>query len=476
MAHARTRIVSTVGPASASTAVLAGLARAGTDVFRLNGAHVAVDEVGPWVRRIRRACKEAGTVAAVMVDLPGVKLRTGRFVSGDRVELVRGAAVTLQAGRRGATSGQLVVHPWPDVSGVRKDTPVLLDDGRLRLRVTRRSGAVLHAVVEEGGVLKTGKGVAFPGVTLDLAVPTRADLALAQEAVRAGADWLALSFVHAAEDVVRLRRACARAGRADMPIAAKIERGDAFEHLDAIATASDALLVARGDLGTDVGGENVPALQRQILDAACRIGRPAIVATEMLDSMVHRSRPTRAEVSDVAGAVFQGADAVLLSAETAVGDHPVLAVQTLERILRTVEDDERAPFGGAGPPLLAVDGAEPDRHVVRAGVLLAEETGARAICVFTRTGASAVRLSKERPHADIHAFSADARVERRLKLAWGVVPHVLPGDRDLGGVVARIGARLRREGIARAGDRVVLLMGGPGDAAGATTLIQLVTV
>jgi pyruvate kinase len=474
MSSARTCIIATVGPACASAATLAAMAAAGTRVFRLNGAHVEGDEVAGWVRRVRRAARRAGRTVAVMVDLPGVKMRIGKMRGGATPTLEAGARVRLAAGTRGGDAGHVPVHPWPDVSAVRPGRRVLLDDGRLRLRVTRRVQAVLHAVVEEGGVLREGEGVALPGTSIDLAVPTRADLALARAAVEAGADWLGLSFVHDASDVQRLRRACARAGAPAMPIASKIERGDAFPGLEEIVQASDAVVVARGDLGTDVGAEHVPALQATILETAHRRGRPAVVATEMLDSMTRSARPTRAEVSDVAGAVGEGTDAVLLSQETAVGAHPVLAVRTLDRILTSAEDDPRAPYAGdarlAHPASLP---GRPDQHVVHAAVLLAQETRARAIVVFTRGGQSAVRLSKERPRARVHAFAPTTAVCRRLALAWGVSARRLPAARGTDAVAAQVTRRLRADGLLAPGERAVLVMGGPEDPAGATTLVRL---
>ncbi len=474
MKHARTRIVSTLGPATADPKVLTALIAAGADVLRLNGAHVEESALRGWIRKVRSAARRAGREVAVMVDLPGVKLRVGRFRSGDAVELLPGARVTLSGGRKGGDASHLRVHPWPDVRGVRKGTAVLLDDGRLRLRALRRRGTTIEAEVEEGGTLAAGKGVAFPGVPLGLEVPTRRDLALARAAVAAGADWLALSFVRDGNDMRRLRRVLKRAGAGSMPVAAKIERREAVENLDGILQHAEAALVARGDLGVDVGGENVPALQKVIVEAAHAAGKPVIVATEMLDSMTRRARPTRAEVSDVAGAVFEGADAVLLSGETAVGEHPVLVVETLDRILASAEADAHAPYAESAHPPKILRG-RPDQHVVHAAVTLAQATEARAVVVFTRSGQSAVRLSKERPEAAIHAFASSAEVCRRLALAWGVEARRLPASGGTDAVVAEVTRRLRREGALARGDRAVLVMGAAKDPAGATTLIKLLT-
>ncbi|MDJ0522948.1 MAG: pyruvate kinase [Planctomycetota bacterium] len=476
MKFARTSITATVGPASSDVGVLTAMARAGANVFRLNGAHTKAAELAPWVEKIHAAGDAAGRTIAVMVDLPGIKLRTGLPVDDRPVELVAGERVTLCGGRRGTTAKRIHVYPWPDITGVKKGTTVLLDDGRLRLRVLRRRGEELTAEVEEGGVLEPRKGVAFPGVRIDLPVPTRRDRELARAAIEAGADWLALSFVGSAADLKRLRRVTQRATSAWIPVAAKIERDSAIPHLEAILEESAAVMVARGDLGTDVGGENVPALQKRIVEAAHEAGRPALIATEMLDSMTHRARPTRAEVSDVAGAVFEGTDGVLLSGETAVGVDPARAVATMTRILRTAEDDVHARY--AGDPLVRTPRSRPDRpdqHVVHAAVELASETDARSIVVFTRSGASAIRLSKERPRARIHALSPSAAVCRRLSLAWGVTSQYLPAARGTDEVIERVARGLRDPMGLAPGERAVLVMGGATDPAGATTLIKLLT-
>lgn len=473
---ARTSITATIGPASSSAAVLTAMAEAGADVFRINGAHVQEEDLAGWVKKVRRAGRAAGRNVAVMVDLPGIKLRTARPADGELLRLESGARVTLAGGKQGSTDKRVLVYPWPNVKGVRPDSVVLLDDGRLRLRVLRRRGDELFTEVEEGGELAPRKGVAFPGVPLDLPVPTARDRALARAAIAAGADWLALSFVGSAADLKRLRRVVRRATDAYVPVAAKIERSDAMPHLEAILESSAAVMVARGDLGVDVGGENVPVLQKVIVEAARDAGRPAIIATEMLDSMTYRARPTRAEVSDVAGAVFEGTDGVLLSGETAVGVDPAHTVATMNRILASVEADERAPY--AGDPLARSPRTHPDRpdqHVVHAAVALARETRAKAIVVFTRSGASAIRLSKERPRARIHAWSPSESVCRRLAMVWGVTSQYLPAARGTDEVVERLARGLRDPMGLAAGERAVLVMGGATDPAGTTTIIKLLT-
>ena len=473
---ARTKIVCTVGPASTDPEVLAAMVEAGADVFRVNGAHASEDDLAAWAGRLRAVRKAVNRPVGWMVDLPGIKIRVGRFEGGAPLELSEGGRVTFFAGTRGGRPGRIPVHPWPDASGLRKGGLILLDDGRMQARILRRRGDTVEAEIEHGGLLEEHKGLAFRGVALALDVPTPRDRALARAALAAGADWLCLSFVAGPADIRRLRALCKRAGAPATPICAKIERSVCFEALDEIIRESDACIVARGDLGVDAGAENVPHLQKQIIASALRVGRPVVVATEMLDSMTVRDRPTRAEVSDVAGAVYEGADGVMLSGETAVGVHPVLAVRTMNRVLLTTEAAPDAVY--AGSPRLPAPGVRPERpdqHVVHAAVRLAEQTGARALVVFSRSGASVVRASKERPRAWIHGFTPTEAISRQLSLAWGVLPQRLPARRTIDACAAQAMASLVADGHLQSGDRAVLLMGGPSDPIGATTTIKLLT-
>jgi pyruvate kinase len=477
MAFPRTTIVATVGPACRDEAVLGRMLAAGAEVFRVNGAHVRPDELAGWIDLVRRAGRAAGLHPSVMVDLPGTKVRTGTFPRGE-VALGLGARVTLTAGGEGGPD-RIPVDP-PDIL---KDVPigavVVLGDGGARLEILAKKGASLEARVVAAGSVASGKGVHVPGVALAAAVPTPEDRVLARAAVEAGADALCLSFVRSQDDVQRLREMLAQLGARRMPIVAKIERLAAMENLDSILARSDAVIVARGDLGLDAGPERMPGLQRRILAAARRQGRPALVATEMLESMTHATRPTRAEASDVAGAVFGGADAVMLSAETAVGRHPALVVETMAAILLEAERDPDAPVFGH-PSLIAPapQAGRPDQAVVRAGVALAREADAKAIAVYTRTGASALRISVERPTAQIHAFAPDEVVCRRLALAWGVRAQVLAapaqGAQDSDLLVEQVRLALKRD--LPTGTRVVVLLGAPGDPAGATSVVRLLTL
>jgi pyruvate kinase len=479
MAFPRTSIVATLGPACRDEAVLARMVRAGAEVFRVNGAHARPDELAGWVARVRHAGEATRRHPAVMVDLPGTKVRTGPFPRGE-VALALGARVMLVTGGEGGPD-RIPVEPPGMLREVPIGAVVVLGDGGARLEVLAKKGDGLEARVVAPGTVDRGRGVHVPGVALSAPVPTPEDRVLAAAAVEAGADMLCLSFVRTQDDVQRLRELLTQLGARRMPILAKIERLAAMDHLDGILARSDGVIVARGDLGLDAGPERMPGLQRRILAAARRQGRPALVATEMLESMTLAQRPTRAEASDVAGAVFGSADAVMLSAETAVGRHPALVVETMAAILLEAERDPDAPvFGHASLIMANAQAGRPDQAVVRAGVALAREADAKAIAVYTRTGASAQRLSIERPTAPIFAFTPDDAACRRLAFAWGVRAHVLdtplagPIDSDL--LVEQVRLALKASGEVPAGARVVVLLGAPGDPAGATSVVRLLAV
>jgi pyruvate kinase len=472
----RTKIVCTVGPASESLPVLQGMVKAGADVFRVNGAHADEAAIPAWVGRIRKASEGAERPVAVLVDLPGTKLRLGALAGGVAIELRPGAELDLEVGTEPGTASRLPLRAVPFVGDVPVGASVLLGEGGVRFEVLRAYHDRLRVRVVEGGPVRSRMGVHFPGSAVGQAVPTERDRALARAAVDAGADLLGLSFVRSVDDVVRMKEALAGWGARQVPVVVKVERLEAVQGLDGILRRADAVIVARGDLGVDAGPERVPSLQRRILEGGRRAGRPVIVATEMLESMTKEPRPTRAEASDVAGAVFEGADAVMLSAETAIGVHPVRVVETMARILAAAEEDPSAPYAGRFLEPPAHRAGRPDQHVVRAAVDLARQTEAEALVVFTRSGVSAVRMSKERPEAPIHAFAPSDDVCRRLALAWGVVARRLP-DADGGDDVPdRVSAHLRRDVGLKPGSRAVLVMGSPTDPAGATTQIHLLNL
>jgi pyruvate kinase len=475
MREARAKIVATVGPASRGVERLAALAAAGVDVFRVNGAHEPVASFPALVRDVREAGRRAGTVTAVLVDLPGVKARLGD-VEGGSTDLPRGREVALAPERGRAPAGALRVDA-PTFRALLPGAEVLLGDGAVTLRVRARRGRTALARVVDGGRVSSHAGVHVRGARRPGAVPTADDVRIARAAVRAGADALALSFVEGSADVRRLRRRLAGLRRPEPLYVAKVERRAAVDGLTGLLAAVDGVMVARGDLALEYAPEEVPPLQKRILEAASRGGRFAITATQMLESMTHERRPTRAEASDVANAVFDGTDAVMLSGETAVGEHPAHAVATMERILRAAEADPHCPLAGdPGHPWPEADETRPDRLVVRSAVRLAGEARAAAVVVFTRGGQSARRLAKERPRAPVYAYAADDAVVRGLAFSWGVRPRRMPAGRTTDDAIRAVVARLRSAERLRAGARVVLVMGGARDRAGATSLVKLLTL
>ena len=475
--ESRAKIVATIGPASRPLAILKAMARAGADVMRINGAHAAPSEVAAVVRDVRRVERLLAKPLAVLLDLPGVKVRIGRFAGGS-LELETNMTVRLVAGSRGGpvTEPRIPV-PRAVLEAVTRGSEVLLADGSLALRVLRRDGAGVLACVEAGGSLRDRVGIHVRGAPHRGAVLTARDRELAVAGVDAGVDALAVSFVRSPSDLHALRRVLDAAGRRTPILVAKLERREAIAALDAILGASDGVMVARGDLGLEFGPEALPGLQKKILDEALAHGRLAIVATQMLESMTTAVRPTRAEATDVANAIFDGADAVMLSGETAVGVHPARVVATMEGIVLAAEADPHCPFAGdprhPGPE---ADPTRPDRLVVRAAVRLAMDSAADAIVVFTRGGQSARRLAKERPRCPIYAYAADEHVRRGLLLSWGVRPRHLPATKSTDATVAAVVSDLRRRAGLPSGSRVVLVMGAADDPTGATSLVKLLTL
>jgi len=474
MTETRAKIVATLGPASFPPAVLESMARTGVDVFRLNGAHTPPARVAGLVRRVRAVGRRVGRDLGVMLDLPGVKVRCGAVADGALI-VKPGERLDL-APVRGPRAGVVPV-PRSVFRALVPGAEVLLSDGTVVLRVVERGRTSARTRVEAGGTIRDRVGVHVRGAFHPGAVLTRLDLELACVGAAAGVDALAISFVRGPDDVRRLRRVLERAPVRMPLLVGKLERREAVENLDATLDACDGVMVARGDLGLEYGPEEVPGLQKRILEAASRHGRFAITATQMLESMTTAARPTRAEASDVANAVFDGTDAVMLSGETAVGAHPALVVATMNRILAAAEADPHCPFAGdpriPGPD---ADARRPDRLVVRAAVRLAMDARAAAVVVFTRGGQSARRLAKERPRAPIFAYAREPEVVRGLLMSWGVRPRHLPARGSTDAVLRTVMSSLAREQRLRRGDRVVLVMGGAEDPAGTTSLIKLVTL
>jgi pyruvate kinase len=465
----RTKIIATIGPACEREGVLDALVQAGIDVARLNTAHGSREQLAARLTAVRDAADRAGRHVGVMVDLAGPKLRIGDMATG--VELIAGARFALVVGGgAGDAAGASVSHAQL-IEDLSPGDRVLLDDGRITLEVAAVGKDRADTVVISGGPLAGRKGISVPGVRLGLQAVTEKDLEDLAWALDAGVDLVALSFVHGPDDVLRLRKAM---GQRAVPIVAKIEKHEAAGAVEGIVSAADAVMVARGDLGLETSPEEVPVIQRAIVTACRAAGRPVIVATEMLESMVTASRPTRAEASDVATAVFEGADAVMLSAETAVGSHPVEAVETMARICVTSEE-----YGGPAMPVvegLVAGRDDVTRAVSSAVASLASELDLAAIVTATESGATPRAVAAQRPAAPVLAITPDVRVARQLALVWGVRSEVVPAMSSLEEMAAVAGEVARATGVARPGDLIALTAGAALNSPGTTDMVRVLRV
>ncbi len=467
--YRQTKIVATLGPASATPEMIARLFHTGADVFRLNFSHGTHADHAASIAHVRRLEHATGRPIGLLADVQGPKLRVGKFMGG-RVHLTPGQAFTFD---QDPSPGNVrrVQLPHPEIlAAATSGTTLLLDDGKLRLRVERARGGHLECEVLTGGALSDRKGVNVPDVALGIPALTakdRQDLAFALDQ---GVDFIGLSFVQRPQDVAEARDLAQ--GRAW--IVSKIEKPQALDQLDAIVALSDAVMVARGDLGVELPPEEVPLAQKRIVRAARAAGVPVIVATQMLESMISAPAPTRAEASDVAGAVFDGADAVMLSGETAAGQYPAEAVAMMDRIVARVEADPgwREVMDAARPVL---DGAVPAAIAAAAGQV-ARSIGARAIAAFTCSGRTALRVARERPTQPVIAMVTELPVARRLALAWGVHAVHAQDARTMTEAVTRAARLAREEGFARAGDSVVVAAGIPFGQAGTTNSLRVATV
>ena len=459
----RARIVATLGPAS--RAMVQTLAEAGADVFRVNFSHGAHADHAATIASVRAAEAAVGRPLAVLADLQGPKIRLGAF-KGGRAMIGPGQAFRLD---RDSTPGdsQRVGVPLGEVfEALRDDATVLLDDGRVRLKVTRCGPDFADTEVVEGEALSDHKGLNLPGLAIPIPALTpkdREDLAFA---LSQGVDWVALSFVQRAADMAELRQLVQ--GRAG--VLAKIEKPAALEVLDEILDLCEAVMVARGDLGVELAPEEVPVVQKQLVRAARSRGIPVIVATQMLESMTGAPTPTRAEASDVAGAVYEGADALMLSAETAVGDYPVEAVRMMSRIISRVERDPR------WPELMdaehSLDDSDADA-LVAAASRAAATASTTCLAAFTSTGTTALRMARERPLQPILALTPKLDTARRLALAWGMEPRLVDNITDPEAMVPLALEMAADLGLASAGDRVLVLAGLPMGSPGAANVLRL---
>ena len=443
-----TKIVATIGPTSSDAGVVAALIAAGVDVFRLNFSHGSHESHDESIRRIRAAAADGNRHVAIMQDLSGPKIRTGPVAGGAALDLNEGATVTLCAGTDASTSDRIFTPYAPLIECAGPGDRLLLDDGRIELKVAARAADGLRAIVVNGGRLGANKGISAPGVALPPSALTAKDVVDLEFGLAAGVDLVALSFVQAASDIAAARAVIDRAGRAT-PIIAKIERPAAVANLAGILDAAQGVMVARGDLGLEMKFEQLPRVQKEILRAARAHGKPAIVATQVLESMRVEPRPTRAEVSDAANAVDEGADAIMLSGETAAGAYPVRAAETLDAIIRDAESIP-PPFEPAREAYAT--GIRHTAALAEAAVTLATAGHADASVAVTHEGTTARLLSAMRPAVPILAATPNAEIAGTLALLWGVAPFVTSERK-----VDRIEAELRGRQLLLPGSLIVFI-------------------
>ncbi|HSM91408.1 MAG TPA: pyruvate kinase [Anaeromyxobacteraceae bacterium] len=468
----RAKIVATIGPACQDADTLEKFLTVGMDVARLNFSHGTHADHADVIARIRNASRHQRRAVAILQDLQGPKIRTGKLKAGrEGVRLVPGAALTITVKEDVLGDSSLVSTTYPHLAeDVRPGDRILMDDGLLELRVVETDGVQVQTEVVEGGLLGESKGINLPGVKIRAEAMSEKDRDDMAFGLANGVDYVALSFVRSAQDVVGCREEMQRRGRV-VPIIAKIEKPEALDALDAIIAAADGLMVARGDLGVEIQPERVPGIQKDMCRRASAAGKPIIIATQMLNSMIEHPRPTRAEASDVANGIWDGADAVMLSGETASGRFPIASLQMMDRIVREAE----ATAGATRPP--AVDRREfhADFPEVTASIACraAEYAGASLICCFTLSGSTARLLARFRPAVPIVGFSSDQEIRRRLALYWGVVPRVMEPVKNADMVADLVSERLLEERLCQPGDRVVLVHGSPIGVAGQTNSIRL---
>ena len=460
----RAKIVCTLGPATQTPEMVQALVDAGMDVARINRSHGEPEEHEELIRLVREAAKAAGRAVAILVDLQGPKIRLGRFVEGKH-DLATGDVFTITTEDVPGTK-DLVSTTYSGLAGdARVGDRILIDDGRVAVRITEVDGPRVVTRVEVGGPVSNNKGLNLPGVAVSVPALSEKDKTDLRWGLKQGADFIALSFVRSAADYDDVALIMAEEHH-KVPVIAKIEKPQAVDNLAEIVDAFDGIMVARGDLGVELPLEMVPLVQKRAIELARRSAKPVIVATQVLESMISAPRPTRAEASDCANAVLDGADAVMLSGETSVGEYPIEAVRTMARIIDTTEThggDRIAPLGWSPKTR---SGA-----ITHAAVDVGETLGVKYLVTFTQSGDSARRVSRLRSQIPMLALTPDADVRSRLALTWGVQTYQVDTVAHTDAMVVQADQTLRRHGLAEAGDLVVIVFGAPVGISGTTNSI-----
>jgi pyruvate kinase len=467
MTARKAKIVCTLGPACDSSEMIDRMIQAGMDVARLNFSHGAPADHARRVNQVRKASIRHQKPIAILADLQGPKIRTGELEGGKPVQLHFGQRFTITSRHIKGTAAGVSTTFQALPAAVKKGDPILLCDGRIALRVVSTSGRDVICQVENGGELGEHKGINLPGVVLKIPSLTPKDRRDLLVAIELQVSFIAMSFVRSAADVVAGKKAIARAG-GRIPIIAKLEKPQAIDNLDEILSVADGVMVARGDLGVEMSPEKVPVVQKQIIMRARNALIPVITATQMLDSMQDNPRPTRAEASDVANAIFDGSDALMLSGETAAGHYPLESLEMMDRIIREAE----ASVTDLPRPARFAE-LHINETIAEAICHAAEELRLKAIAVFTESGSSARLVSKYRPRAPIIGFSANFETRRRMGLLWGVLPRTISDVADIDHLVKAAQKRMLAEGLVEKGDIVGIVAGTPLRASGTTNLMKL---
>ncbi len=466
-----TKIIATLGPATSTEKTIRDLLRAGVDIFRLNFSHGDLPWHDALLKRIKKVSSKLRVPVATMMDLPGPKIRIGE-VRGGEIELKRGDRVILKSDGRSTNDGEIPVNYRNLHRNLKKGDAIFINDGAVKLTVRTITGAGITCLVNVGGAISSHKGVNLPGVDLSMPSLTKYDRQCVRFGIRGKFDFIAMSFVRKADDIKSLKRLVKSLG-GDQFVIAKIEKREAVDRIDDILRQTDGIMVARGDLGVEIPIEEVPGVQKRLIADCINAGVPVITATQVLDSMVHNPRPTRAEAADAANAVLDGTDALMLSQETAIGDYPVEAV----RILRAIafESEKRLQFksfiGSKKGNISDIADC-----VARSVCETAEVLGVNIIAAPTRSGHTARLISRYRPSAEIVALSENYSTRKHLSLSWGVrsmeINQKLPFDR----LILEIRKKLAEERMVKPGEKIIITAGSPGSEAGKTNLMMVETI
>lgn len=460
----KTKIVATIGPASESPDILCALAEAGMNVARLNMSHGDHAEQGARVKNIRDIAKKLETPIAILLDLSGPKIRTGEYTS-ERIIIEAGKEVILTSEEIVGDAGRFYVNYPKLPQEVKEGSVIMLDDGKKKLVVERVEGTEIHCRVVVGGELKPKRGVNVPGAYLSISCITEKDMSDLAFGVEHEVDMVALSFVRRADDVLQLKALLKEKGK-DIPVIVKIETQEAVDNLSGILAAADGAMVARGDLAVEVPAEQVPLLQKQIIREANALGKPVITATQMLESMIQSPVPTRAEVSDIANAIFDGTDAVMLSEESTLGKYPVEAVKMMSRIAETVETSLlKASASMTVPDAISTSAVETAEHI-----------GATAIVTLTESGDSARKLARFKPASPIIALSPNPKTVEQLTLVRGAYPFLADAGKTTDEVISFVSRFLYEKNLAKTGNRIVITAGLTFGTSGSTNMLCVITL